>query len=61
MYLGYHHRSCGARRRAALAWQEAVGIFGELADPHAARFRAELLSLTETEPSQSSTVFSDKS
>lgn len=46
VYLGHHQRSCGDHDRAAVAWREAIGIFDELVDPHAARMRAELVTLT---------------
>jgi tetratricopeptide (TPR) repeat protein len=45
-YLGYHLRSRGAPDQASAAWREAIGIFDELVDPHAARLCAELVTLT---------------
>lgn len=45
-YRGYHLRTRKSPAQAAVAWQEAIAIFDELGDPHAARLRAELVTLS---------------
>lgn len=44
-FLGHHQRVHGQAAVAASTWREAIDIFDELADPHADRLRAELITL----------------
>ena len=44
-YLGDFLNTRGSADRARTTWLEAIGVFEEFADPHAARLRARLVTL----------------